>query len=90
MGPVRYPQFLKTPPSLFGFEVVDLFIIGITLNLLGQFGVSFIPSMLTVLSILGIRKVLKKYIDFTALLYGFNRPESFKWSEELEKLKESK
>lgn len=90
MNPIRYPQFLKSTPILFGFEVIDLFILAITFNLMSQFDFSFLTSISVCTGIFGVRKLFKKYIDFTSFRYRFNRPDYYKWVSEFERLKESK
>lgn len=90
MNPIRYPQFLKTAPVIFGFEVVDLFILAITFNVMSQFDFSFLASVLTCLTFFGVRKIFKKYIDLTSLRYRFNRPQYYCWIDEIERVKEKR
>lgn len=90
MNPIRYPQFLKSAPVLFGFEVVDLFILAISFNIMSQVDFSFLMSISVCAAIFGVRKMFKKYIDFTSFRYRFSRPDYYKWASEFERLKESK
>lgn len=87
---IRYPQFLKTSPSLFGFELLDLFIFGFALNILSQFKIHPLISITICLGIVGVKKILKKYIDFTSWRYTYSRPDTYKWVDEIERLKETK
>ena len=87
MTPIRYPQFLKTSPVIFGFELADLFILAISFNLMSQFKFSFVTSITVSLLIFGVRKIFKKYIDFTSFRYRLNRPTHYLWADEIERLK---
>jgi hypothetical protein len=87
MTPIRYPQFFKAAPVIFGFEVADLFILAISFNLMGQFNFSLITSLAFCSVIFALRKIFKRYIDFTSLRYRLNRPTHYLWADEVERLK---
>ncbi len=87
MTPIRYPQFLKSSPVIFGFEIADFFLLAICFNLMNQFKFSLTISLTVCALIFGIRKIFKRYIDFTSLRYRFNRPPHYLWVDEIERLK---
>ena len=74
----KYPAFLSKNPTFLGLGFIDLIIVGVGLVLSLTFGMnSLLGTGLTIIMI-GINKLLGKYVDFKGLFFG-SRTRELDW-----------
>lgn len=85
----RYQKFLTSSPSFIGLGISDLVVVCIGLNLSLFFRWESNTSLVFIIGLIGLVKLIKKYVDVTGLILGFRRTESIRWSELKEKRDEN-
>ena len=67
----RYPKFLKTNPTFWGLNLMDLGLVALGL-FLARFVDNAYAAPAFCLSLIAAHKALSKYLDFTGMLHGLS------------------